>query len=153
MHVSRNDEVEFVEFGRNFGVNEVDGGVDDDNFGFVFGQMSDKFGIDSIEVGGHDVTVFVVAAEDGAGAMVGTIELIIFWGLGEAEDIGVLVLVGEVIQDGNTTNAVDGIDERLVLFGEPAALPREEVFVSGVFAVELVIAEADENGGDFAELL
>ena len=152
MHVARNEEIKFVEFGSNFRVGKIDGGVDNRDFDFMLGEVSDQFLVERIEVRHHDVVIFATWVKDGRGAMVIFVEAIIIGRLSEAKNVNVLILVRLVVEDLDVIDGIDGVQERLIFLGEPMILPREEIFIFGVFVIKLVIAEADKDWSGLTEL-
>ena len=84
--------------------------------------------------------------------MVIFVEAKIIGRLGEAKNVNVLILVRLVVEDLDVIDRIDGVQERLIFLGKPMFLSREEIFIVGVFAIKLVIAEADKDRSDLTEL-
>ena len=109
MHVARNEEIKFVEFGSNFRVGKIGGGVNNRDLDFMLGEVSDQFLVESIEVRYHDVVIFATWMKDRRGTMVVFVEAKIIGRLGEAKNVNVLVLVRLVIEDLDVVDRIDGV--------------------------------------------
>ena len=121
MHVAGDEEVEFAEVRRDFGVGEVDWRMDDCDFDFVGGEFGDEFGVEFVEVGKHDVAIFAAGVQKGGAAFFVAVELIIFGRLGEAKNINIFVFVDLVVEDLDVGDFVEDVEIMLVFFGIPMA--------------------------------
>lgn len=81
----------------DFLVVEVDRGVNKGDFGLMFWQLLDEFVVELMEIVEHDAFVLVTRVEDSGGMVVIFVELIVFWGLREAENIDIFIFVDGVI--------------------------------------------------------
>lgn len=101
----------------------------------------------------HDVFVLAARVEDRRSVVFVAVELEIFRRLRETKNVDGFIFVSFVIENFNIVEFVDRIDEFSRFFGIPVALIRKNVGMSGVFAIEIVIAERDEGWSDLAKLL
>ena len=57
-----------------------------------------------------------------------------------------------IIEKFDIIDGINALDEMLILFGIPVAFFRENIVMVGIFAVKIVIAQANKSRGNFAKL-
>lgn len=65
MHMATDDKIELIEEGCDFGVIEINGGVNEGNFCFMLGEVLVEFLIESMKGAKEDSFVFTARMEDG----------------------------------------------------------------------------------------
>ena len=151
MHVAGNEEIEFVKIARDFGVGKEDGRMNERDFDFALGEILDEFMIELVEVVEHDVFVFAARMKDGSRAIFVAVELEVFWRLSKTENVDLLVFVGGIVENLDVVDSVNGFDELLRAAFVPVALAGKHAGKIWVFVIKIVVAENDEDRGDFAE--
>lgn len=63
MHMTGNNEIEFVEIGGNFWVAEMDWRMDDGDFGLMSWQIGNKFRVEIFEIVEQDIQVLAAGME------------------------------------------------------------------------------------------
>jgi hypothetical protein len=109
--------------------------------------------VELVEIVKHDAFIFAARVKEGSAVVLVAVELEIFRSLREAENIGVFVFVGGIIEDLDVVEGVELFNKLGGVFWIPGALVREWFFllVTRFFAVEIVITEGNQYRGDFAE--
>lgn len=111
MHVAGNSVVELAKFGGDFGIFKEDWRVDNGDFGLFLGEFSDELLVEVVEVGEHDIEVFAARIKDGGAAIFFVVvKFVIVWRLGEAENVGIFVFVGFVVENVDVLDVFDSLD-------------------------------------------
>ena len=123
------------------------------DFSLIFRQILDKFVVELVEIVKHDAFIFAARVKEGSAVVLVAVELVILRSLREAENIGVFVFVGGIIENLDIFKGVKLADELCWIFGIPLAFVREELFLFATrfFAIEIVITESNESRGNLAE--
>ena len=85
--------------------------------------------------------------------LVVAVKLIIFGRGRKTENINLVVFVGLIKEKVNIVEILEIIEKFWMFAGEPVMLATEATLEMWGFAIKIVIAGHDENGGDLAELI
>lgn len=150
--MARDEEIEFVEITINLRIEEMDRGMNQSNFSFVFREIMDEFLIEMMEIVKQNIFVFAAWMGNRSSAIFVAVELKIIGALSEAKNVGMLVFVDGIVEEVNIVELIDSLDKFCGYFGAPVAFARKGASIGRIFAVKIVIAEGDEDGRDGAKI-
>ena len=134
MHVACKDEIEFFELFFDGFVRDVDGGVNEHDFGLFLWEFGCKFSR-FVELFEQDVYVFAARVKNAALLFGNVIKVIIGWRKRKAEDVEFVVFVAGVVEIMNVVDFTNGFDEVVVALGDITAVFTEAGFEAFFFAL------------------
>lgn len=141
MHVASKDEIEFFEFFFDGLVCDVDGGVNEHNFGLFLRKFSREFGR-FVELFEQNIYILATGMKNVALFFGDIVEVVVGWRKSKAKDVKLVVFVTCVVEIMDAVNFTDCFDESIVVFGDVAAIFAEPRFKAFFLSIEIMIAEA-----------
>lgn len=147
MHVTGKDEIKFFELLFDGFVRDVDGGVNEHNFGLFLWKLSCKFG-GLIELFEQNIYVFAARMENAALLFGDVIEMVIDWRKSKTKDIEFVVFVAGIVEIMDVIDFANSFDEIVITFGNVAAVFAEAGFEAFFLAIKIVVAKAETDRCD-----
>lgn len=144
MHVACKDEIEFFELFFDGFVRDVDGGVNEHDFGLFLWEFGCKFGR-FVEFFEQNINVFAARVKNAALFFGDVVEMVVGWRKSKTEDVEFVVFVASVVEIMNVVDFTNGLDEVIVSFGDIAAVFAEAGFEAFFLAIEIMVAETEAD--------
>ena len=144
MHVACKDEIEFFELFFDGFVRDVDGGVNEHDFGLFLWEFGCKFGR-FVELFKQDIYVLAARVKNATLLFGDVIKVIIGWRKSKTEDVEFVVFVASVVEIMNVVDFTNDLDEVIVAFGDITAVFTEARFEAFFLAIKIMVAETEAD--------